>query len=340
MLEQRLASFHEAKEAVVFSCAFWGLVLTIRCLALPGKSEVAMPSLTYRRMADVVAWAGLIPVFCEVDPDSLAVTPETLRSVLTDETALLLAAQPIVNCVDATGIEELSREVGVPLIIDSVESTYETSKGRRIGTFGDAELFSLHASKLINGMEGGYVTTGDPDLAHRLRLLRGFAFDGQDNVTELGLNAKLNEIHAAMALAGLDELPMQIAHNRSIYERYRSLIGEVEGLRLLHFDETEQCSFKVVVVELEESWPLSRDDTVALLNAEGILSRAYYSPPLHARKTAYEQRAARLAVTEELAEKYMLLPCGYMTSLADIEDVVGICRFLARNAHEIAGRLG
>jgi dTDP-4-amino-4,6-dideoxygalactose transaminase len=337
-LEQRLCAFHECRDAVVFSCGFWALVLAMRCLALPGRREVVMPSLTYRRMADAVAWAGLVPHFCEVDETTLGPTPSTIAPTLGDDTALILAAQPIVNCCDMPGIEQLAAARQLPLLFDSVESAYESHRGRRIGNFGRAEVFSMHASKLLNGMEGGYVTTNDPALAERLRRLRAFGADGDGMIGELGLNAKLNEVHAAFALANLDGLSASVAHNREIYRAYQQALPAIPGVRLLAFDETERCSFKNIVVELEAEWPLTRTLTLAHLNAEGVLARAYYDPPLHARTTSYETRGGPLPITDALATRFLLLPCGYMTSVQDVAEVVDLLRFLAEHADAIRER--
>lgn len=337
-LEERLRAFHECREAVVFSCGFWGLVLAMRCLALPGRREVVMPSLTYRRMADAVAWTGLIPRFCEVDEKTLGPTPSTISAALGEDTALILAAQPIVNCCEMPGIEQLAAERRLPLLFDSVESAYESYGGRRIGTFGRAEVFSMHASKLLNGLEGGYVTTHDSGLAERLRRLRAFGVDGDGVIAELGLNAKLNEAHAAFALANLDGLEACVVHNREIYRAYQRALPGLSGVRLLAFDESERCSFKNIVVELETEWPLTREQTIAHLNAEGVLARAYYHPPLHARTTSYETRGGPLPITDALASRFMLLPCGYMTSVPDVAEVVELLRFLAEHARVISER--
>jgi dTDP-4-amino-4,6-dideoxygalactose transaminase len=339
MLEERLAAFHEVAESVVFSCGFWGLVLAIRCLALPDRQEVLMPSLTYRRMADAVAWTGLIPRFCDVEESSLAPSAVTMRPLISEQTALILAAHPIVNCCDAPGLEALAEEVSIPLLIDSVESVYESYQGRRVGTFGNAELFSLHASKLVNGFEGGYITTEDRSLAEELRLLRGFGYRVQDEVIGLGLNAKLNEIHAAMTLAGLDEVDQHVQENRERYEAYRGSVNDLPGLRLLEFDESERCGYKNIVVELRDGWPLSRERTLSLLNAEGILARSYYSPPLHMKKTSYPTYSGHLEVTEMLANRFMLMPCGFQVSIEDIRDVMEIMRFLSVRANAIEARL-
>ncbi len=315
MLEARLAAFHHTEHCVAMCNGFWALVLVMRALTLPGRSDVVMPSLTYRRMADVAAWAGLRPRFCEVDRATLACSAETMRAAVTPEVGLLLAVHPIVNQCDAPEIEHLARELALPLLFDAVESAFEWVGGRKIGSFGQAECFSLHASKLLNGFEGGYITTNDPALAGRVRTLS----DGRNGD---GMDLRLNQFHAAMALASLDDLQDQGCRNRERYETYRQLLADLPGLRLLHFDTAGPTSYKTIVVELTAYWPLSRAETLARLNAQNILARAYYHPPLHQKPMAYPYVPASLPDTDELSERFMLLPCGHHVSLGDIELVV------------------
>jgi dTDP-4-amino-4,6-dideoxygalactose transaminase len=328
-LERRLASFHETKRCVSFSTGFWALVVAIKALAIPGRDEVVMPSLTYRRMADVVAWTGLVPRFCEVDPDTLAISAETAAAVMGPATALIMAVHPIINCFRVDELERLADQHDVPLLIDGVESCYETYGGRKVGSFGRAEVFSLHASKLINGFEGGYVTTDDEELANQLLFMRGFGFSGHDNVLHFGVNAKLNEIHAAMALASFEDLEDQVVRNRDRYRAYQAELETVPGITLLEFDETERTSFKNIVVRIEDGWPLDRDATVAALNARGVLARAYYAPALHRKPYSYEVRFGDLPITDELASRYVLLPCGARVDTADISTIVSFLRSLA-----------
>ena len=340
-LERRLAEFHHTKRCVAFSSGFWALVLGIKALALPERSELVIPSLTYRRMADVVGWTGLVPRFCEVDRDTLAISGETAAAVVGPDTALILAVHPIINCCEVDALEELSLTCGVPLLIDAVESCYETYAGRKVGSFGRAEAFSLHASKLINGFEGGYITTNDERLADQLLFMRGFGFSGHDNVLHLGVNAKLNEIHAAMALASLDDLEDQVLRNRDRYRLYQQQLAGIPGIRLVEFDETERTSFKNIVVELDEDWPLDRDATVAALNDKGILSRAYYSPALHRKSYSYEVRFGELPVTDFLASRFMLLPCGARVDADDIAIITSfLCRLAAMDGAVPASMLG
>lgn len=335
-LEARLAEMHGVKYCIAYANAFWAIVMTIRSVALEGRSELVMPSLTYRRLADIVSWTGLTPHFCEVNGTTLAMDPQYAVKAMNERTALLLAPHPIVNNCDVAGMEALSAETGVPLVFDSVESAMETYRGTMIGGFGRAECFSMHSSKLLNGFEGGYVTTNDAALAERLAYIRGFGFAEEDTVVELGLNSKLNEVHAAMALAAIDDLPDQIERNRKRYELYRKLLREIPEIRLLEFDEDEKRCFKTIVVELLDGWPLSRGRTIELLHAEGALVRPYYSPPQHLKKMAYATVVEDLRQTEELAERFLLLPCGEHVDEGDIVRVVDLLAFVKRHAADIA----
>ncbi len=339
LLEHRLSVFHGAKFCVAFSNGFWALVLSIKALALKDRSEVIMPSLTYRRLADVVAWVGLKPRFCEIDENTLAISPKEAFNCIDDNTALLLGVHPIINTCDVYGLQDVAEKKGVPLLFDAVESVYETVNGRKVGSFGNAECFSMHASKLINGFEGGYVTTNDPDLALRLSKMRRFGMSDSGDIEMLGLNAKLTEVHAAMGLASLDDLEDQVLRNKERYRTYQNALQGMDEIRLLEFDEKERTSYKTIVVEFKDDWPLSRADTISILNKEGVLARAYYSPALHSKPMKYPFVPAKLPITDKMAERFMLLPCGHLVSNEDIECVVSFLQFIKDNAGDIKRRL-
>lgn len=339
LLEKRLAEFHGTQFCVSFCSGFWSLAVAMKVLALEGKTEVVMPSLTYRRMADIAAWVKLKPRFCEVEEGSLAQSASTVEACINDDTALIICVHPMVNCCDVDGLQRLARQRRVPLLFDSVEMVYESVPEGKVGGFGRAECFSLHASKLLNGFEGGYVTTNDRDLARQLALTRGFGFEGESNiVVPYGLNAKMNEAHAAMALASLDDIEDQVVRNRKRYRLYRELISGLPGIRLVEFRETERPAYKNIVVELLDDWPLPTATTVALLNAENALARAYYHPPLHRKPMAFPHVPAQLPRTERLADRFVLLPCGQQITEEDIGDIVAFLGFLRDNAGDIARR--
>ncbi|MFZ5502770.1 MAG: aminotransferase class I/II-fold pyridoxal phosphate-dependent enzyme [Pseudomonadota bacterium] len=340
LLEQRLAAFHQTEYCVTFCSGFWAIALAISALAIKGKTEIVMPSLTYRRMADIAAWVNLKPHFCEVEASTLAMSAATVRPCINENTALILGVHPIVNCCDVDGLVALAKEKNIPLLFDSVESVYESIPSGRVGGFGAAEGFSLHACKLLNGFGGGYITTNDASLAKQLALMRGFGFGGIDNiVVPAGMNAKLNEMHAAMTLASLDGIEAQVDRNRQRYYTYKRLLQSVSGMRLLEFDESQRTGYKNIVVELLDDWPLTRADTIGVLNAEKILARAYYSPALHRKPMAFAHVPAELPVTDRLAERFLNLPCGHLVSNDDVADIVEMLVFISTNAKQINNRL-
>jgi dTDP-4-amino-4,6-dideoxygalactose transaminase len=318
MLDLRLAKFHAVERAISVNSGFWGHVLAMSALALPGRREIIAPAFGYRRTDDMIAWAGYVPHFCDIDRETLGASVDTIKAAINDGTALILAPHPMVNCCDAQGIADFGRAHGIPVVFDSVEAGYRAYNNRRIGGFGDAEVFSMHSTKLLNGFEGGYITTNNGHLADRLDSMKRFGFVGEDRVEDdNALDATLNEMHAAMALASLDEVDEQIVVNRKKYSLY------VAGLKIVEHKESERPDYRLIVISIGGAWPLSRDDTLRLLEAENILARPYYTPLNH-RVAEYPRVCPDLPVTEAIFRDFMVLPSGAHVSDEDVEKIVGV----------------
>ncbi|QDT13557.1 DegT/DnrJ/EryC1/StrS family aminotransferase [Planctomycetes bacterium K23_9] len=330
-LETRLCGYHQSKYCVAFSTGFWALVAAVRSKSLSGKSQVIMPSFTYRRLADVVFWADKMPVMVDIDLETLAIAPDAVKANITEQTALILAVHPIVNCCDVDALIAVATECQIPIVFDAVESVHETISGRRVGSWGVGEVFSFHASKLINGVEGGYVCTDDQPLRNTLVAFRS----GQlGEASSIGIHSIMNDGHAAFALAGLDELEINVQHNRQIYQRYEAQLSTIPGILILKFDQNEQSSFKNVVAEVTDRFPISRDALVANLNEHGILARAHYSPALHTKSYRYAVETTAMPNTESIMTRLINLPCGQRVTKQDVD---GVCRFidsLARQAND------
>jgi dTDP-4-amino-4,6-dideoxygalactose transaminase len=307
-------------------------------LALPGRLEIITPAFAYRRTDDMIAWAGYVPHFCDVDPATLGISVNTIEAALNDRTALILAPHPMVNCCDAQGIEDFGREHGVPVVFDSVEAAYRNYNNRRIGGFGDAEVFSTHSTKLLNSFEGGYITTNNRPLADRLDHMKRFGLAGADTV-EVGhaLNAKLNEMHAAMALASLDEVDEQVALHRRKYDLYVAGLRNIDGLNLLEHKESQRPDYRLIVVRIGYPWPLSREDTLRLLEAENVLARPYYAP-LTNKVVEYPRVCPELPVTEAIFQDLIVLPSGAHVSEEDIEKIIDLLTTIRRHGSALTSR--
>ena len=334
-LAQRLAQFHDVQRVVCVNSGFWGHVLAMSALALPGRREIITPAFCYRRTDDMIAWSGFVPHFCDVDPDTLGLSPETIKPALNGQTALILAPHPMVNCCDASGIEEFGRTHGIPVVFDSVEAAYRTHNDRQVGGFGDAEIFSMHSTKLLNAFEGGYVTTNNGSLADRLEKMKHFGFDDVSDAEDgQGLNAKLIEMHAAAALASLDDVNEQVALNRRKYQRYLGGLRGIQGLSLVEHNEIEGPDYRLIVVRIGVSWPLSREETLRVLQAENALARPYYTP-LNRRAVAYHRLSSPLPVTDAIFQQFMVLPSGAHVAEEDVDAIVGILRDISRHGAQL-----
>ena len=324
-LEERLLSFHNTKYCITFCSGFWALVAAIKNVALKNKKYILMPSLTYRRLDDSVFWAGFTPLYCDIDPINLGLDINSIDQKKLENTALILAVHPLVDCLNAYAISQFSLSISIPLIFDSVESVNEKLPEGKIGGFGKCEIFSLHASKLINGLEGGYITTNDSNLFDQFKKFQNFSLDSDGKLTEkYSMNAKLNEGHAAFALASLDELDLLIKHNHLIYQEY--LYSErfvSDKLTIRRYSKVNRPSYKIIVAELNKKYIDCRDQLIKILNSIDILSRNYYFPPLHTkRKSIICTKDLKLNNTDLYSKNLLLLPSGWQIKKDQISPIM------------------
>lgn len=337
-LERQLAVFHEVKHCIAVSNGFRAFMLALKALALPHKTEVIIPSLAYRSSGYMIEWTGFIPHFCDVEAQTRTVSAQTVEKCINKNTAALAIPHPMVTLCDIDEIVALAKKHGLPLIFDSVEAVGASYKGKMIGGFGDAETFSMHASKLINSAEGGYITTNNDALADLLRKMRAFGFVAKDTVDCLGLNTKLNELHSAMGLAGLSWIERQISENKAMHLAYQEHFKDIAGLEIVPYAENEKRNWKTCLVKINSEWPFTRDLTLEILNAENINAREYYNPPLHFIYSRDRSVYADLPNTEKVCQEYFLLPFGYSMSVDDTKMIADVLKAMLRFKNELLAK--
>jgi len=212
-----------------------------------------------------------------------------------------------------------------------------------IGSFGDAEVFSFHATKFLNTFEGGAVTTNDDDLAARIRLMKNFGFTGYDNVIYVGTNGKMSEISAAMGLTGLESMEEFIATNRSNYLKYKTELDGIPGIKLITYDEHERNNYQYIVLEIDEDVAgISRDLLVDVLHAENVLVRRYFYPGCHRMepyRSHFPHAGLVLPETERLVQRVITLPTGTAVKPNDIGKICQIIRLVVEHEPEISERV-
>ena len=322
-LEARFAAFQGVTHAVAVANATLGLQLAARAVGISG--EVIMPSFTFVGTAHAMAWIGLRPVFCDVSADTHTLDASRVAAAITRETGAILGVHLWGRPCDIDGLGRVADAHGVPLLFDAAHATGSVSHGVPLGGFGRAEVFSLHATKSINGLEGGLVTTNDDALAERLRLLRNFGFVAEDTVVSPGINAKMNEFSAAMALSNLAGFDRLRAHNRAIREAYRDGLARLPGIRLCDDTAGEVRSGHYAVVEVLDSAPVRRDTLCRVLAAERVIARRYFRPGCHrCQPYAAEEPRHALPVTERLGRTLLQLPTGMQLTPADATTIAGL----------------
>lgn len=339
--ESRIAEVAGVKHCVAACNATVALELAIRALGMRG--EVIVPSYTFVATAHALQWQEIMPVFCDIDPVTRTLDPALVESLITPRTTGIIGVHLWGQPCDVEGLAELAARRNLKLLYDAAHAFGCSHKGRMIGSFGDAEVYSFHATKFLNAFEGGAIVTNDDDLARRLRLMKNFGFDGPDSVVYLGINGKMTEASAAMGLASLDCMHTFVEANRRNLARYDLKLADLPGVVLTTDETLEQRNYQYVVVEVdEEEAGLSRDQLLKVLHAENVLARRYFYPCCHRMepyKTLFPSAGLRLPVTERLAERVLCLPTGMAMSESAIDVVCDVIRTALRHGEAVRKRL-
>jgi dTDP-4-amino-4,6-dideoxygalactose transaminase len=337
--EHRVAELAGVRQCVATCNGTIALEIAIRALGLTG--EVIVPSFTFVATAHALQWQGVQPVFCDIDPRTHNIDPACIEPLITPRTTGIIGVHVWGRPCDIERLEDIARRHRLRLLFDAAHALGCSYRGRPIGSFGDAEVFSFHATKFVNAFEGGAVVTNHADLAARIRLMSNFGFIGYDDVVCLGTNGKMSEVSAAMGLTSLESLGEFIAVNRRNYEIYRDELADVPGIEIVRYDETEKLNCQYVLIRVNAArMVVSRDDLVSILHAENIMVRRYFYPGCH-RMEPYRSRSPvpSLPHTEALAQSIVSLPTGLCVDPDTIVSVCRILRLVAVEHREVRRRL-
>jgi dTDP-4-amino-4,6-dideoxygalactose transaminase len=315
--EAELARYVGVRHVVGVANGTDALTIALRALGVGAGDEVVVPSFSFYASAEAIPPTGARPVFCDVDPDTFCVTPETVRAALSARTKAIVAVDLFGNVAPAGELEAL----GVPVLVDAAQSAGSTRHGRQAGSFGAAATFSFFPSKNLGGFgDGGAIATDDDRVAERARTLRLHGSRDKVVYEEVGCNSRLDELQAALLRVLLPELDRWADGRRAAARHYASAgLGEL-------------VKPPAPVAGADPAWhlyvvrhPLA-DRLGPALERVGIGQRAYYRTPIH-RQPAMRAYAsgARLPGTEEAARTHLAIPMSpVLDRLAAIEVVSAI----------------
>lgn len=326
-LESRIAESLGVKHCIAMCNGTIALEIAIRALGLTG--EVIVPSWTFVATAHALSWQGITPVFADIDPNTHNLDPAAVRRMITPRTSGIIGVHLWGRAAPVLELQAIADEYGLKLMFDAAHAFGCSYQGQSIGRFGACEVFSFHATKAFNTMEGGAVTTNDDQLAEALRLMRNFGFKGYDKVIHPGTNGKMIEVCAAMGLANLDGFDAVVATNQSNHIAYQQALAGIPGIKVLVYDSVERHNHHYVVVEVDDSCPVRRDDLIAALHANNILARKYFWPGCHRMqpyRDLFPHAGLMLPKTISVAERVMVLPAGANITQRQIQTVCNIIR--------------
>jgi dTDP-4-amino-4,6-dideoxygalactose transaminase len=325
--ERAIAAKVGVKHCVATCNGEIALEIAIRALELRG--EVIVPSFTFVATAHSLQWQEITPVFADVDPRTHLIDPASIERLITPRTTGIIGVHLWGQLCDVEALDILARRHHLTLLFDAAHALACGEPGRLAGGFGAAEVFSFHATKVVNSLEGGAVVTNDDALAKRVRLMKNFGFLGFDNVGYVGTNGKMNEFSAAMGLTSLEGMDEFVACNRRNYERYLRDLASVPGIEVLRYPAGREQNFQYVVAEVDAACPISRDGLLDVLWAENILARRYFYPGCHRMqpyRSFFPNAGLLLPNTERLAARILVLPTGQALTPEDVSrvcDVIG-----------------
>ncbi len=338
-LEAALAARLGGRHAVAVSSCTSGLMLVYRGLAGAGRGrgpirdEVVMPSFTFLAAPAAAVWSGLKPMFVDVDPTTMNIEPEEVAHSITPQTVAICGCHTFGNPCDVAGLARVADAHGLPLVIDAAHAFGARVASRPVGAGGTAQVFSLSPTKLLVAGEGGIVATDCDWLAAWIRAGREYGHDGSYDPLFAGLNGRLPELSAALAIASLESLDEVAAARTATAAAYRRRLEPLPGIGFVEPAAGAEPSYKDFSITLDAAeLGATRDAVRRALAERGIETRCYFDPPCH-RQTAFRQfHDARrpLPLTERLAARSLALPMGPHVDddvVAEVCDVIaGVAR--------------
>lgn len=325
-LEERLSAMLGVRHAICVSNATIGLMMLGEALGLRGK--VITPAFTFIATAQALTWVGLEPVFCDVEPETHQLDPTCVEALIDPEVSAILPVNLWGDCCAIPQLQDIATRHGLHLFFDSAHGFGCGFNHRPIGGFGNAEVFSFHATKVISAAEGGCITTNDDALATKLRNIRSSYGAGGPVPVVKTSNGRMSEAHAAIALLNLDEFPRFLDRNRQIFDGYSVGLSGIDGLRLYRPGRTSATNHQYIVCDVDESrFGMSRDALLQRLQSHNIVARRYFYPGVHRCPPFKNLPPPRtLPVTERLTGCLLQLPSG---ALVQDDDVRMICQIIS-----------
>ena len=333
-LGRAIRDYLDVAEVSLFNNGTIALLAAVRALDMRG--EVITTPFTFPATPHAISWSGATPVFCDIDPVTMTLDPARVEALITPKTTGILAVHVYGIPCDVVALQTLANRYGLKLVYDAAHAFGTRINGVGIGNFGDASMFSFHATKLFHSAEGGALTCGNAATRESFDHLKNFGILNQEEVDVVGINGKMNELQAALGLAVLDCVPEELRRRRAIIARYRERLCGLAGLTLMPEPPGVESSCQYFVVRIDrQAFGCSRDVVFDGLKTYNVLARKYFYP-LCTDYACYRELPSSdpglLPVATEAVGQVLCLPLYGTLALADVDAICDMIKDIQANA--------
>ena len=322
-LQQKLEEYLKVKHINLFTNGHMGLYTAIKALKL--KGEVITTPFTFVSTTHAINQNGLAPVFCDIEPDTYTMDTSKIESLITDKTCAIVPVHVYGNVCNVEEIDKIAKKHNLKVIYDAAHAFGVEYKNETIGNFGDMSMFSFHATKVFNTIEGGGIAYKEDKLERELNLLKNFGLTGPETVEEVGMNAKMNEFQAAMGLCNLRHIDEEINKRKKVVEEYRKRLSNVKGIKLSKIQDDVKSNYAYFPVVFEEEFGKTRDEVMDELAKYNIFTRKYFYP-LTTDFECYnvEYDSSETPVAKYISDRVLTLPLYADLSLETVNEICDI----------------
>lgn len=278
-LEAELQTYLGVDTGMLFNNGTIALIAALKLFDLPLGSEVITSPMTFAATAHAICWNGLKPVFADVSPGTLTLDPDAVAQAITENTSAILGVHVYGTLCDVDAFTALGAAHDLRIIYDAAHAFGATKQGIPIGRYGDASMFSFHATKLFNTLEGGLIATPNARDRERINYLRNFGIKNEEEVVEVGINGKMNEVQAAIGLLNLRSVADEKTKRRRLRKRYCDILEGLDGVQTQPVQSGVESSEQYFPLVIDEArFGRSRDDIYNALKSRNIFARKYFHP--------------------------------------------------------------
>lgn len=325
-LELKLSEFLGVEYVSLFSNGTLALMAALQVLRISG--EVITTPFSFVATTHALHWNGIKPVFCDIEEATCNLDATKIEQLITPKTSAILPVHIYGNPCNVKKIEEIADIYGLQVIYDAAHAFGVKLNGESILNFGDLSVLSFHATKIYNTFEGGAVITNDPKIRKRLDYLKNFGFANETTVVAPGINAKMNEMQAALGLLQLNDVNKNIDKRRIIAEKFQKAFTNIEGIRILNYDSNIDYNYGYFPIFIDdEVFRKTRDQVYFELKEKNIFTRRYFYPLISQFPTYRGLKSAdseNLSVAEEITRRVICLPIYADLDKGNIQRIIDI----------------